>query len=67
MDRKQKLWQHEDTGRITSSIEKPSERWYFIPSMYEDDLPGMTDDEYSMWFDNSYVDGVRMGPLVCTK
>ena len=32
--------------------------------MYEDDLPAnMTNDEYDAWFANSFVDGVRMGPV----
>ena len=28
---------------------------------YEDELPEMTDEEYSEWFKESWVDGVRMG------
>lgn len=31
--------------------------------MYEDELPdNMTDEEYSQWYENSWVDGVRIGP-----
>jgi hypothetical protein len=30
---------------------------------YEDELPDdMTDEDYAEWFDESYVDGVRIGP-----
>ena len=33
--------------------------------MYEDELPDdMTDDEYSRWFDLSFVSFVRMGPSI---
>jgi hypothetical protein len=32
---------------------------------YEDELPeDMTDADYEAWFDESYVDGVRIGPGV---
>lgn len=32
--------------------------------MYEEDLPKMTDEEYSKWFETSViVDGVRMGDI----
>lgn len=35
--------------------------------LYEDELPIMTDSEYSEWFNKSKViDGVRMGPNPCT-
>ena len=34
--------------------------------VYEDELPAMSNDEYSKWFDKSMViDGVRMG-LPCS-
>ena len=60
-----KLWQHEDTGRITASERQPSDRWYEIPIIYEDELPeNISDKEYSNWFDNSFVDGVRIGPKI---
>jgi len=38
-----------------------------MEQMYEDELPVMTDVEYNKWFKKSYVDGVRIGPLVCMK
>ena len=60
-----KLWQHEDTGRITISETQPSSRYFGIPTMYEDDLPSNISSElYSWWFDNSFVDGVRIGPKI---
>ena len=63
-----KLWQHEETGKITTSKFQPSGRWYEIPTMYEDELPeDMSDKLYSWWFDNSFVDGVRMGPKIKYK
>ena len=34
-----------------------------LPVVYEDELPPMSDAEYSEWFATSFVDGVRMGPL----
>lgn len=35
----------------------------FDGRFYEDELPeDMTDADYSEWFDNSWVDIVRMGP-----
>jgi hypothetical protein len=41
----------------------PERRLVPPPVMHEDDLPEMTDDEYSKWFAYScIVDGVRMGP-----
>ena len=33
------------------------------PIVYEDELPPMSDEDYSEWFATSFVDGVRMGPL----
>ena len=60
-----KLWQHEDTGLIISTKKQPSKRHFEIPIMYEDDLPDDISEElYSWWFDNSFVDGVRMGPKI---
>lgn len=42
----------------------PERRLVPPPVMYEDQLPEMTDEEYSMWFaDSCIVDGVRMGPI----
>jgi len=60
-----KLWQHEDTGYITALEIQPSERWFQIPTMYEDELPDdMSDKEYSWWFENSFVNIVRIGPVI---
>ena len=60
-----KLYQHEDTGRMTWAATELDGRWFKVPTMYEDDLPEMTDDEYSKWFEDSCViDGVRMGPAI---
>ena len=60
-----KLWQHEDTGAITASENLPSGRYFEIPVIYEDDLPDdIAKELYSWWFDNSFVDGVRMGPRI---
>lgn len=58
------LWQHDETGRMTWADEQPSERWYTVPTMYEDDLrAGITKAEYDTWFASSEViEGVRMGP-----
>jgi len=63
--RKMRLWQHDETGRITALKFQPSKRWYEIPTMYEDELPeDISDELYSWWFDNSFVDGVQMGPKI---
>ena len=60
-----RLWQHEETGIITTSEIQPSHRHYELPIMYEDELPNdISDEEYSQWFDNSFVDFVRMGPKI---
>jgi len=60
-----KLWQHEDMGYITVAKKQPSHRYFEIPIMYEDDLPdNISEDLYSWWFDNSFVDIVRMGPKI---
>jgi hypothetical protein len=32
---------------------------YYI---YEDMLPPMTEEQYRIWYDASWVDGVRIGP-----
>lgn len=62
-----KLWQHSETGRMVWSRE-PGDRWFEIPTMYEQDLPEMTASDYSDWFENSMVvDGVRMGPEIQTQ
>lgn len=58
------LWQHEDTGRICATKLRPSERWFEIPTIHEDDLPeDISETVYDWWYENSFVDGVRMGPL----
>lgn len=60
-----KIWQHEETGMITIVERQPSSRYYEIPQMYEDDLPDDISKElYSWWFENSFVDGVRIGPKI---
>ncbi|GAH25941.1 unnamed protein product [marine sediment metagenome] len=60
-----KLWQHEDTGRITITETQPSNRWFEMPTIYEDELPdNIPNSLYSWWFDNSFVDGVRIGPKI---
>ena len=60
-----KLWQHEDTGNITTNETQPSRRWFEIPIMYEDELPDdISKESYSWWFDNSFIDGVRVGPKI---
>lgn len=59
-----KLYQHEETGTLVWSRELPSARHYQIPTMYEDELPDMNDKDYAWWFDNSYVDFVRIGPVI---
>lgn len=60
-----KLWQHEDTGIMVAKESRPSRRHFEIPTMYEDELPDdISDDDYSWWFENSFVDGVRMGPKI---
>ena len=62
----QKLWQHEETGRLVWH-ENPGRRWYPIPTMFEDELPEMTDDEYNAWYENSHVPddvGCRIGPKI---
>ena len=60
-----KLWEHEDTGQLTWSERKPSYRWREVPWMYEDELPeNISDELYSWWFENSFIDGVRVGPKV---
>ena len=44
---------------------QPSRRWFEIPIMYEDELPNdISDEVYSWWFDNSFVDIVRIGPKI---
>ena len=63
-----KLWQHEGTGVICQSNNCPSSRHIEIPLMYEDDLPNdITNEDYSWWFDNSFVDCVRIGPDILKK
>lgn len=60
-----KLWQHEETGKITASESQPPEGWFEIPAMYEDELPeDISEAVYSWWFENSFVDGVRIGPKI---
>ena len=60
-----KLWQHKDTDRIVKSEIQPSARFFEIPIMYEDELSDdISDEEYSQWFENSFVDFVRMRPKI---
>lgn len=60
-----KLWQHTETGIICQSNDCPSNKHFEIPLMYEDDLPNdITYEVYSWWFNNSFVDGVRIGPKI---
>lgn len=60
-----KLWQHEDTGNITATETQPLSRYFEIPTIHEDDLPNNISKElYSWWFDNSFIDGVRIGPKI---
>ena len=60
-----KLWQHKDTGMITASEQLPGDRWFQIPTMYEDELPdSISDQQYKWWFENSFVDIVRQGPKI---
>lgn len=62
-----KLWQNEDAGYIVAAKKQPSHRYFEIPTMYEDELPSDISKElYSWWFDNSFVDGVRVGPKIST-
>jgi len=61
-----RLWQHEETGRMVWH-DNPGNGWYEVPTMHEDELPLMTDDEYSAWYENSTVPGgvgCRVGPRV---
>ncbi len=41
-------------------------RYITVPNetMLEDDLPEMTEEEYGIWFESSYVDFVRMGKKI---
>lgn len=60
-----KLWQHDDTGRIVIARKQPSHRYFEIPTMHEDELPDdITIGLYAWWFDNSFVDVVRVGPKI---
>ena len=60
-----KLWQHEETGRITVSKHRPTCNHFSIPMMYEDELPDdISGEVYSWWYENSFVDGVRIGPKI---
>ena len=45
-------------GEVHGFLPRKPEEW-----VYEDQLPEMTDEEYSEWFNkSSVIDGVRMGP-----
>jgi hypothetical protein len=58
------LWQHGETGRMAWSRD-PGPGWHEVPTQYEDDLPELSAEDYSNWFDNSMIiNGVRMGPKV---
>lgn len=60
-----KLWQHEDTGNIIINKIQPSKRWFEIPTMHEDELSeDISKELYDWWFDNSFVDIVRVGPKI---
>lgn len=49
------IWKCSDCGQLFAPIPKTE-------ICYEDQLPEMTDEEYSEWYENSFViDGVRMG------
>jgi len=59
------LYQHEGTGNLTYDIVRPNHRWFQIPTIHEDELPDdMTPVEYDRWYENSYVDFVRVGPKI---
>lgn len=64
----ERLWRHEETGRMVWREESPGPRWKFVPIMHEDELPReMTDAEYNAWYAHSHVPawvGCRMGPRV---
>ena len=59
------LFQHSETGRLAwLDVSAPiaQQKWTVVPTMYEDELPAnITDAEYDRWFENSVVDGVRLG------
>lgn len=58
-----KFWQHDETGLITNGRDQPSGRWHEIPTVFEDDLPELSNKEYDQWYGLSVVvDGVRVGP-----
>jgi len=62
-ERWMKLWQNQETGIIVQGENCPSNRHIEIPLMYEDELPeDMSQTDYDWWFDNSFVDIVRIGP-----
>lgn len=49
------VWRCKDCGQLFAPIPKNE-------YCYEDQLPEMTEEEHSQWFENSFViDGVRMG------
>ncbi len=64
----EKLFQHDETGRMGWFVSAPSKRWHAVPMMFEDDLPEtISDEDYDEWYRNSHVpDGVgcRMGPKI---
>lgn len=56
-------WEKETAVPISSSQPKEERPPLFADLIYEQDLPEMTDGEYSDWYAQScIVDGVRMGP-----
>lgn len=61
------LWQNGETGIMCWSEKQPSSRHSMVPTMFEDELPEMSDEEYRWWYENSYVDVVRMGPKIEVK
>lgn len=66
MEQQERLWQHEETGRMCWHT-SPGKRWNPVPLMFEDELPdNITDEEYAQWFQCSKVPngvGCRIGPF----
>ena len=62
----EKLWHHDETGRLVWAETPPSERWAEVEICCEDELPAdMEDETYSAWYDLSrVVEGVRVGPML---
>lgn len=64
----ERLWQHDETGRMCWLEDCPGRRWHLVPTMHEDELPGsITDAEYNAWYEHSHVPGwvgCRVGPRI---